>query len=50
MGKSKGREYDQAKADLDRIARRDGHESDAYLAANRRVAELSEQVPHWRAW
>ncbi|SDP87971.1 hypothetical protein SAMN04487905_111154 [Actinopolyspora xinjiangensis] len=41
-------EYRQAKAELDRISRRDGYESDDYLTANQRVAEAAEHVPWYR--
>ncbi len=41
-------EYRAARADLDRISRRDRTETDAYLAANDRVAEAERNVPWWR--
>ena len=47
---SPGRAYDQAKAELARIARRDGHESDAFIAANEAVVEAAKHISHWRAW
>lgn len=42
------REYANAKADLEEISKRDRAETDAYLAANDRVAKAEQNVPWWR--
>lgn len=51
MGKDKkaaNREYAEAKAELERITKRDRAETDAYLAANDRVAAAAKSVSWWR--
>ena len=39
------REYKAAKAELERVSRRDPDETDDFLKANRRVAEAKKSVP-----
>lgn len=41
-------EYREAKAELERISKRDRYESNDYLRQNRRVAELEQQIPWHR--
>jgi hypothetical protein len=41
-------QHSAAKAELDRISRRDRCESDDYLDANDRVAQAEKALPCWR--
>ncbi|MCI2423969.1 hypothetical protein MOQ72_41880 [Saccharopolyspora sp. K220] len=41
-------EYEAAKAELEEVSKRDRAETDAYLAANDRVAEAARNVSWWR--
>ncbi len=41
-------EHKNAKAELERVSKRDRAETDAYLKANKRVAETEKHVPWWR--
>lgn len=40
--------YKKARAELERVSRRDRTESDDYLAANARVGETAVRLPWWR--
>lgn len=40
--------HQAAKAELERVSKRDRAETDAYLAANSEVAETVKHVPWWR--
>ena len=51
MGKDKKQaiaDHKAAKAELERVSKRDRAETDAYLAANRRVIETEKDVPWYR--
>lgn len=41
-------EHKDARAELELISKRDRAETDAYIAANSRVAETEKNVPFWR--